>query len=256
MSLLEISHLTMRFGGLVAVSDFNLQMEKGELVGLIGPNGSGKTTVFNMISGFYKPTEGVIRWEGKDIAGQRPDRVTVQGVARIFQANRLFRGQTVLSNVMAAQHLRLRSSWVAAMLRTSGYVKEESQARRTAEELLEQLGLADLANEMAGSLPHGLQRKLEVARALATRPRLLLLDEPATGMSGEEVSELMSFVLRIRTDFDLTILLVEHAMRVVMGICPRILVLDSGATIAEGTPAEIRSNPEVIKAYLGAKKHA
>jgi len=256
VSLLEIEHLAIRFGGLVAVADFGLQMEEGELVGLIGPNGSGKTTVFNMISGFYTPTEGTIRFDGRDITGLRPDAVARLGLARIFQANRLFRKQTVLDNIMAAHHLRLKSGWLAAVMRMPAYVTEEKRVREQSMHLLDLLALADVAGEPAGSLPHGSQRKLEVARALATEPKLLLLDEPATGMSLEEIDDLMEFTLKIREDFDLTILLVEHTMRVVMGICPRIIVIDSGKTIARGTPEEIQNNQEVIRAYLGADEDA
>lgn len=253
MSLLEVSDLAMRFGGLLAVSGFNLRLNKGELVGIIGPNGSGKTTLFNMITGFYRPTEGKIVLNGKDITGLRPDQITALGVARIFQNSRLFRDLTVLDNVLIGHHFRMRSSPVEAVFRLPRYVGEERQACDEASRLLEGLGLASFEREIARSLPYGLQRKLEVARALATKPSLLLLDEPATGMSIEETTELMDFVLRLRGDYELTILLIEHHMRVVMGICERMTVLNYGKTIAQGTPEEIQNNPEVIKAYLGAE---
>lgn len=252
MSVLAISSLTMRFGGLVAVSDFNLELGKGEIVGLIGPNGSGKTTVFNMITGFYKPTEGRLFLNGIEITGLRPDQVTALGLGRIFQNSRLFRNLTVLDNVMIGYHLRLRSSPLAAVCRTPGYTRQERQAYEETQALLEGLGLDHVVQENTGSLPYGLQRKLEVARALATKPKVLLLDEPATGMTTEETTEMIDFILGVRDDFDLTILLIEHHMQVVMGLCPRILVLNYGKTIAEGTPEEIQNNPEVIRAYLGA----
>jgi branched-chain amino acid transport system ATP-binding protein len=252
MSVLELRHVTMRFGGLVAVDDFNLKLENGELVGLIGPNGSGKTTVFNMITGFYKPSEGHIFLGDKEITGLRPDQITALGMARIFQNSRLFKDLPVFDNVMIGHHLRLRSSWLGAIVHTPGYASEQRAAYDETMTLLTGLGLAPYVRERAGSLPYGLQRKLEVARALSTRPRLLLLDEPATGMSLEETSEMMNFILRLRKDFDLTILLIEHTMRVVMGLCSRMTVLSYGKTIANGTPAEIQSNARVIDAYLGA----
>ena len=254
MTLLTIERLTMRFGGLTAVSDFNLNMEHGEIVGLIGPNGSGKTTVFNMVSGFYKPTEGQIDFGGENITGLRPDQVTASGIARIFQNNRLFRELTVFDNVMIGTHYRIRSSALAAILRLPSYMKEEKAAYEEAMSLLEGLGLASYVDEPAGKLPFGLQRRLEVARALSTKPKLLLLDEPATGMSSEETAEMMDFILKIREDYDLTIFLIEHTMPVVMGCCPRIFVLNYGKTIAQGTPDEIQGNREVIEAYLGVEE--
>ena len=254
MSILEVQSLTMRFGGLTAVSDFNLTLEKGEIVGLIGPNGSGKTTVFNMITGFYKPTEGQVLLNGRGVTGLRPDQIASLGIARIFQNSRLFREQTVLDNVLIGHHQRLRSTPFSAVLRLPGYVSQEKQAHSEAKTLLEGLGLAEVVSEIAGSLPYGLQRKLEVARALATKPSLLLLDEPATGMSAEETGEMMAFILRVRGEFEMTILLIEHHMRVVMGICERMTVLNYGETIAKGSPEEVQSNAEVIKAYLGAEE--
>jgi len=252
VNVLDVKGLTMRFGGLTAVSDFNLTLQKGELVGLIGPNGSGKTTVFNMITGFYKPTQGQIIVNDRDVTGLRPDQVTALGTARIFQNSRLFRELPVLDNVLIGYHVRLRSSPFDAVLRLHGYAKEEKQALDEAMTLLTGLGLADQVDEIAGSLPYGLQRKLEVARALATKPSLLLLDEPATGMGSEETAEMMDFILKVRDDFDMTILLIEHHMQVVMGICERMAVLNYGKTIAKGRPEEIQNNREVIEAYLGA----
>lgn len=251
MNILKIDHLTMRFGGLVAVSDFNLSLEKGKIFGLIGPNGSGKTTVFNVITGFYKPTEGSIKLDGHKITGLTPDRITKLGLARIFQNSRVFRDLTVLDNVLIGDHLRLKSSPFEAVIRTQRYIGEEKYAYDQTMTLLEGLGLAHLVNEKAGALPYGLQRKLEVARALSTHPKVLLLDEPATGMSAEETTEMINFILGVRKDFDLTILLIEHHMRVVMGICEEIKVLNYGKTIARGTADEIQNNQKVITAYLG-----
>lgn len=256
MKILEMQGVTMRFGGLTAVSGLNFGLESGEIVGLIGPNGSGKTTAFNMISGFYKPTAGRILFEGREINGLRPDQVTAMGLARIFQANRLFKEQTVLDNVLIGHHLRLKSNPISAILRLPGYMKQIDETYSKSMWLLKNLGLTQFAQEMAGSLPYGMQRKLEVARALATDPRLLLLDEPAAGLSHEEVTDMMDFVLKIREDYKLTVLLVEHDMRVVMTICPRIVVLNHGEMIAQGSPDEIANDPVVVKAYLGESQDA
>lgn len=254
MTILKIEHLTMKFGGLVAVSDFNLDLKKGVVAGLIGPNGSGKTTVFNVITGFYKPTEGRIYLDGREISNLTPDRITALGLTRIFQNSRVFRGLTVYDNVMIGHHLRMHSGPLAAILRTYNYNRHEKLAHERTMQLLEQLGLAPYVDEIAGALPYGLQRKLEVARALSTQPKVLLLDEPATGLSAEETAEMIDFILRLRQDFDLTVLLIEHHMRVVMGICEQISVLNYGKTIATGNPKEIQSNRAVIDAYLGEEE--
>ncbi|MBO2519618.1 MULTISPECIES: ABC transporter ATP-binding protein [Limnochorda] len=246
----------MTFGGLRAVNDVSLSLRQGELVGLIGPNGAGKTTVFNMITGHYKPTRGRIWFAGQEITGLAPNRITALGIARTFQNIRLFKGMTVLENVLVAHHVRLQASLWSALFRLPAYTREEEAMRQQAMELLREVGLEGFADAEASSLPYGLQRRLEIARALATRPRLLLLDEPAAGMNPEETRDLTAFIGRIRERFGLTILLIEHDMKLVMGICERIHVLDHGVTIAEGSPEAIRTHPRVIEAYLGEDEEA
>jgi branched-chain amino acid transport system ATP-binding protein len=254
--LLKADNVTMQFGGLTAVKDFNLELNKGEIVALIGPNGAGKTTAFNMITGVYKPTKGKIYFKDKDLTNLRPDQITKLGIARTFQNIRLFKDLSVLDNVLIANHLYIKSNFIEAILRTSRYRKEEKQMVEKSLYLLEKVGLADLRNEKSSSLPYGKQRRLEIARALATNPQLLLLDEPAAGMNPKETDDLTNFIKKIRDEFDLTIFMIEHHMQVVMGISQRIYVFDYGVTIAHGTPYEIQNNQRVIEAYLGVDEGA
>ena len=271
--VLELENVTMQFGGVVAVDSFSMHVDRGEIVALIGPNGAGKTTAFNVITGVYTPTNGNVKMRGKIIAqghptgkmrklyagthigeygkliSNTPDKITEMGVARTFQNIRLFKNMTVLENVLVARHMRLKSGLFSAVLHL--YMHEARRIRQESLDLLEMLGLADMADEKASSLPYGKQRYLEIARALATEPRLLLLDEPAAGMNPQETDELSDFIRDIKEKFNLTVFLIEHHMNLVMDISDRIYVLDFGKLIAEGTPQEIQDNPAVIAAYLG-----
>ncbi len=251
MSVLSINALTKFFGGLRAVHDFSIEVPEGGLYGLIGPNGAGKTTVFNMITGLYKPSAGVITFMGQDITGMEPHRITQLGIARTFQNIRIFPRLTVLDNVRIAYHPHARYGMVDAILRTDHFQAREKALTEEAQDFLAVFNLQDLQDEPASSLPYGQQRRLEIARALAAEPHLLLLDEPAAGMNPQETVELMELIHFIRDRFKLTILLIEHQMRVVMGICEQITVMDFGEVIARGQPREIQTNPQVIEAYLG-----
>lgn len=250
-ALLLAENVTMRFGGVTAVSDLSLAIPQGSIVGIIGPNGAGKTTVFNVLSGFYTPQEGSVIFAGKSIKGRKPYQICRLGMARTFQNIRLSSQMTVLENIMVGCHVRRRSPWWMAPLGLPRFYREEADIARKSRLLAERLHLSEHLNEKAGSLPYGAQRRLEIARALATAPRLLLLDEPAAGMNPQESLELMHFIGRIRDEFDLTILLIEHDMKVVMGVCQYIWVMEYGALIAQGDPDAVRSNPVVIRAYLG-----
>lgn len=251
MKLLNIQNLGMRFGGLLALEDFCLEVPEGALYGLIGPNGAGKTTVFNLISGFLKPSSGRISLNGAEITRLPPHRITYLGVARTFQNIRLFQELSVLDNVLVGFHCRSHASWGEAILRLPRYRGEEREHRTRARELLREVGLAEAAAQPAGKLPYGHQRRLEIARALATGPRFLLLDEPAAGLNPQETMNLLEFLQEIKERYRLTMLIIEHNLQLVMKLCRRLLVLDHGLTIAAGEPAEVRRHPEVIRAYLG-----
>jgi branched-chain amino acid transport system ATP-binding protein len=249
--MLELDQVTIKFGGLTAVSEFDLRINEQELVGLIGPNGAGKTTAFNLITGVYQPTSGKIRFASQPTAGCRPYILAKRGISRTFQNIRLFASMTVFDNVRTAMQIHRPHGIRDALLRGSGFRKGEAEVKEQVMELLKIFGLAELYDAIGKSLPYGDQRRLEIVRALATKPKLLLLDEPAAGMNPTEKLELMELIQFVQDKFKIAVLLVEHDMKVVMGICQRIAVLDYGKKIAEGTPDEIRSNPKVIAAYLG-----
>lgn len=251
MAILEVKNLGISFGGLRAVDGFNVTIEKGQLYGLIGPNGAGKTTIFNMLTGVYKPTDGLIMLDGQNITGKKTIDINKAGIARTFQNIRLFKDLTVLDNVKVGLHNHHKYSTVAGILRLPSYHKTEKEMNAKAMELLEVFGLENEAQQLAANLPYGKQRKLEIARALATEPKLLLLDEPAAGMNPNETIELMETIRFVRDKFDMTILLIEHDMKLVSGICEKLTVLNFGQVLAQGETSEVLNDPEVIKAYLG-----
>ena len=251
MALLKATKLSKVFGGLKAVSNFEVIIEKGELIGLIGPNGAGKTTAFNLLTGVYEPTTGEIELDGKSLVGLKPYQITQLGLARTFQNIRLFSELTVLDNVKIAYHFHVKYGILESVLRMGRYHKEEAEIEAKAIELLKIFKLDDKKDEIAKNLPYGEQRRLEIARALAAQPKLLLLDEPAAGMNPQETQELMKMIQWIKKEFDLTILLIEHDMSLVMNVCERIYVLEYGSMIAQGVPEELKNNPRVIEAYLG-----
>lgn len=254
--ILETHHLGINFGGLTAVDEFSLTVGRTEIAGLIGPNGAGKTTVLNLLTNVYQPTKGAIMLDGKSTARKTTAQVNRMGIARTFQNIRLFNNMTVLDNIKVGLHNSIEQPLIASITRLFGYGASEKKSREEALQLLDFFGMADMADMQAGSLPYGAQRRLEIARALATHPGIILLDEPAAGMNPSETAELMENIRRIRDEFQIAVMLIEHDMNLVMNICEGICVLDHGKIIAKGSPEEIKANPAVIEAYLGKKKEA
>ena len=252
-TILETKNLTMRFGGLVAVNNFSLKLGKTDLIGVIGPNGAGKTTIFNMITGIYEPTEGDVLLDGKSLIGDHVALITQNGICRTFQNIRLFKDLTVLDNIRLAGHFRMKYGVLASIFRTKKFHAEEARLKEEAMELLKIFKLESKANHLAKNLPYGEQRRLEIARALATKPKVLLLDEPAAGMNPNETKELTGLIRWVRDHFQIAVLLIEHDMKLVMEVCEKIYVVDHGTQIAFGNPSEIQNNPKVVEAYLGVQ---